>query len=155
MQLFFGLVGLFNILFLWPLGLILHYTGLELFEWPTDSNAIRGLLINMVITLSSDFIYVIAMLKTTPLVVTVGLSLTIPVAVTGDFLLGRTVKLMSLFGAFLVLGSFVVVGLEDSKNDEVLAEQVAAEEDQAGIQLRISSEVEDHTPVTTSNTNNA
>jgi len=109
----------------------------------------------MVITLSSDFIYVIAMLKTTPLVVTVGLSLTIPVAVTGDFLLGRTVKLMSLFGAFLVLGSFVVVGLEDSKNDEVLAEEVAAEEDQAGIQLRISSEVEDHPPVTTSNTNNA
>ena len=83
----------------------------------------------MVITLSSDFIYVFAMLKTTPLVVTVGLSLTIPVAVAGDFLLGRTVKLMSLFGAFLVLGSFVVVGLEDSKNEEVLAEEVVDEED--------------------------
>ena len=109
----------------------------------------------MVITLSSDFIYVIAMLKTTPLVVTVGLSLTIPVAVMGDFLLGRTVKLMSLLGAFLVLGSFVVVGLEDSKNEEVLAEEVEAEEDQPGIQLRISSEIEDHPPTTTTNMNNA
>jgi len=94
------------------------------------------------------------MLKTTPLVVTVGLSLTIPVAVTGDFLLGRTVKLMSLLGAVLVLGSFVVVGLEDSKNEEVLAEEVAAEEDQAGIRLRISSEIEDHPPMIAADTNN-
>ena len=47
MQLFFGLVGLFNILFLWPLGLLLHYTGAEPFEWPSDGNAIRGLLINV------------------------------------------------------------------------------------------------------------
>lgn len=108
----------------------------------------------MLITLSSDFIYVIAMLKTTPLVVTVGLSLTIPVAVMGDFLLGRTVKLMSLLGAFLVLGSFIVVGLEDSKNEEVLAEEVAAGEDETGIQLRISSEMEDHHPATTSHPEN-
>jgi len=98
----------------------------------------------MAITPSSNFIYAIAMLKTTPLVVTVGLSLTIPVAVAGDFLLGRTAKLMSLLGAFLVLGSFVVVGLEDSKNEKVLAEEVAAE-----IQLRISSEIEDRSPATT------
>jgi len=109
----------------------------------------------MFITLSSDFIYLIAMLKTTPLVVTVGLSLTIPVAVMGDFLLGRTVKLMSLFGAFLVLGSFVVVGLEDSKNEEVLAEEVADEEDRAGIQLRTSSDMEDHPPAAMTNTNDA
>jgi solute carrier family 35 protein F5 len=108
----------------------------------------------MFITLSSDFIYVIAMLKTSPLVATVGLSLTIPVAVAGDFLLGRTVKLLSLFGALLVLGSFIVVGLEDSKNEEALVEEVAAGEDQAGIQLRLSSEVEDHRPATTSNANN-
>jgi len=47
MQLFFGLVGLFNILFLWPLGLILHYTGAEPFEWPSGGNAIRGILINV------------------------------------------------------------------------------------------------------------
>jgi len=108
----------------------------------------------MFITLSSDFIYVIAMLKTTPLVVTVGISLTIPVAVAGDFLLGRTVKLMSLLGAFLVLGSFIVVGLEDSKNEEVPPEEAAAGEDQPGIQLRLSSEVEDHCPVATASTDN-
>ena len=47
MQLFFGLVGLFNILLLWPLGLVLHFTGAEPFELPSDSNAIRGLVINV------------------------------------------------------------------------------------------------------------
>jgi solute carrier family 35, member F5 len=68
----------------------------------------------MFITFSSDFIYVIAMLKTTPLVVTIGLSLTIPVAVAGDCILNNKVKALSIFGALLVLVSFVIIGLEDS-----------------------------------------
>lgn len=34
MQLFFGLVGLFNLLFLWPGLVILHLTGLETFALP-------------------------------------------------------------------------------------------------------------------------
>ena len=46
----------------------------------------------MAITLSSDYIYVLAMLKTTPLVVTIGLSLTMPLAVLGDIALQHPVK---------------------------------------------------------------
>jgi solute carrier family 35 protein F5 len=37
MPLFFGLVGLFNVIFLWPGFLILHYTGIETFELPPTS----------------------------------------------------------------------------------------------------------------------
>lgn len=88
MQLFFGLLGVCTILFLWPIGFILHITGVETFELPTERRAIVGLLLNMFVTVVADFIYVIAMLKTTPLVVAVGASLTIPVAVAGDFILG-------------------------------------------------------------------
>ena len=47
MQLFFGFVGLFNILFLWPLGLVLHYTGVETFELPTGGKVIGGILVNV------------------------------------------------------------------------------------------------------------
>ncbi len=83
----------------------------------------------MAVTLSSDFIYVIAMLKTTPLVrnssiflcfheayekekvVTLGLSLTIPLAVFGDFLLGRSTTIIGLIGAVLVLLSFGIIGI--------------------------------------------
>ena len=71
----------------------------------------------MGITLSSDYIYVLAMLKTTPLVVTIGLSLTIPVAVIGDFILHKPVKFQVILGALIVLLSFIAVGLENSKEE--------------------------------------
>lgn len=47
MQLFFGSVGLFNIFFMWPLGVLLHFTGAETFELPSGSEAIGGLLVNV------------------------------------------------------------------------------------------------------------
>ena len=37
MQLFFGFVGLFNIFLCWPIGFILHWTGIEPFELPTKA----------------------------------------------------------------------------------------------------------------------
>jgi len=67
----------------------------------------------MCITLSSDYIYVIAMLKTTPLVVTIGLSLTIPFAILGDQFLNIPTRGQAIVGALLVLGSFALVGWED------------------------------------------
>ena len=70
----------------------------------------------MGITLSSDYLYVLAMLKTTPLVVTIGLSLTMPLAVIGDFILHKPVAVKVILGATIVLLSFVIVGLEDSHN---------------------------------------
>ncbi|KAF8216106.1 hypothetical protein K438DRAFT_2008318 [Mycena galopus ATCC 62051] len=114
MQLFFGFVGLFNILACWPIGIFLHLIGVEALELPRG-NAVAALAINMAITLSSDYLYVLAMLKTTPLVVTVGLSLTIPLAVLGDFILGRFTRGQVIFGALLVILSFVVVGLDSEK----------------------------------------
>ena len=68
----------------------------------------------MAITLSSDYFYAIAMLKTTPLVVTVGLSLTIPIAVLGDFIRDRSTHGIVISGALLVVLSFIALGLEDS-----------------------------------------
>ncbi|KAF5377454.1 hypothetical protein D9615_005305 [Tricholomella constricta] len=116
MQLFFGFVGLFNVLTCWIIGVVLHITGIERFELPTTRAAIGAILLNMFITLTSDYLYVLAMLKTTPLVVTIGLSLTIPLAVVGDFLLGKTTRGLVLVGALLVIASFVVVGLDDARS---------------------------------------
>ncbi|KAJ7925896.1 hypothetical protein B0H13DRAFT_1973798 [Mycena leptocephala] len=100
MQLFFGFVGLFNILTCWPIGVFLHIIGAETFELPKRA---------------PDYLYVLAMLKTTPLVVTVGLSLTIPLAVIGDWILGKFTRGQVFIGALLVLLSFVVVGLDNEK----------------------------------------
>ena len=68
----------------------------------------------MVLALSSDYIYVRAMLKTTPLVVTVGLSLTIPLAIAGDFFLKKPVPGQVVLGAVIVLLSFIAIGAEDA-----------------------------------------
>jgi len=122
MQLFFGFVGLINILCCWPMGFFLHFIGTEPFVLPTNQQAVVAILVNMGITLSSDFIYVLAMLKTTPVVVTIGLSLTIPLAVLGDFFLDKPARSQVLFGAALVLVSFVAVGIQssDAKQDDDL-----------------------------------
>ncbi|KAI0830641.1 hypothetical protein BC628DRAFT_1312839 [Trametes gibbosa] len=139
MQVFFGFVGLFNILACWPIGLILHLTGVESFELPSTSKAVIALLINMAITLSSDYIYVIAMLKTTPLVVTVGLSLTMPLAVLGDFLLGRPARAQVMLGATVVVFSFLALGFEDSRNtdekDRISGARLAQETEDGAVRL--------------------
>lgn len=50
--------------------------------------------------------------------VTIGLSLTIPLAVLGDFLLGRPTRTQVIFGAALVLVSFVAVGAQSSGTED-------------------------------------
>jgi len=73
----------------------------------------------MVITWSSDYLYVLAMLRTTPLVVTVGVSLSIPVAVLSDFMLNVPLHKQVLVGAALVLIGFIAIGTDGSSIEEV------------------------------------
>jgi drug/metabolite transporter (DMT)-like permease len=47
MQLFFGFVGLFNIIGCWPIGVLLHLTGVEKIELPTSGRVVVGLLVNV------------------------------------------------------------------------------------------------------------
>jgi len=104
MPLFLGFVGAFNIVAFWPLGLALHMLDIERFEVPQDAIMWSGVLVNMLITVFSDFAYLVAMLKSSPLFTTVGLSLTIPMAVIGDSLRDpSSLSLQSAIGSVLVL----------------------------------------------------
>lgn len=47
MQLFFGFVGLFNVLLLWPIGIILHLSGSETFEFPHGRKALVAVCLNV------------------------------------------------------------------------------------------------------------
>lgn len=68
---------------------------------------IRGAKINASITLVSDYCWVYAMLLTTPLIVTVGLSLTIPLALLAQMVvLGVTSSAAYWAGAALVFVGF-------------------------------------------------
>lgn len=54
MPVFFGLVGLFNVLLLWPGFLILHFTGVEPFELPPTSRVTTIILVRLPLRLSLD-----------------------------------------------------------------------------------------------------
>ncbi|MCO5599925.1 hypothetical protein L7F22_054032 [Adiantum nelumboides] len=114
MPLFFGIVGILSITLMWPIGLILHLTGIELVQLPHGKVEWLSVVVNMAITVISDFAYLLAMLKSSPLVATVGLSLTIPLAIIGDTLLGsHSGGTQAYVGSAVVLSSFVVIGLVD------------------------------------------
>jgi len=77
----------------------------------------------MVITFVSDYIWILAMLMTSPLIVTMGLSLSIPLALLGDFVLkGQLKGLFYWFGAVLVLTGFWIV---NTRRDEGHIEDAA------------------------------
>ncbi|KAJ1641851.1 hypothetical protein LPJ64_006236, partial [Coemansia asiatica] len=83
--LFFGAVGLANLLLLWPGFLILQWTGIEPFQLPQTATLWIMILVNALIgTFLSDYLWLKSMLMTSPLVVTLGLSLTIPLSMAGD-----------------------------------------------------------------------
>ncbi|XP_076858746.1 solute carrier family 35 member F5-like isoform X2 [Brachyhypopomus gauderio] len=81
---FFGFVGLFNLLLLWPGFLMLHYSGLEAFEMPSWL-VISYILINGLIgTVLSEFLWLWGCFLTSSLIGTLALSLTIPLSIITD-----------------------------------------------------------------------
>ena len=110
---FFGFVGVFNVLTMWPIGLILNYTGYEIFRMP-DAKTMGILVFNALIgTVLSDYLWMLSVLWTSPVVATLGLTLTIPFSMIADVIIHQsTFSLMYISGSILVLFGFVVVNLD-------------------------------------------
>ncbi|KGO74310.1 hypothetical protein PITC_019800 [Penicillium italicum] len=120
MQLFFGLVGFFNIIFLWPGFIIMHWTGIEPFSLPETSRVWSIILTNSFASFVSDIAWAYAMLLTTPLIVTVGLSMTIPLSLVGQMVLqSQYSSPMYWVGAAIVFLSFLVVQHESKPQDDL------------------------------------
>ena len=110
MPLFFGFVGLFNLVTLLPGFAILHFTKIEVFELPPTRRITTIVLVNSVTSLISDFCWAYSMLLTSPLVVTVGLSLTIPLSLLGQMVVNnQTSSAMYWVGAAIVFVSFAFI----------------------------------------------
>lgn len=128
MSLFFSLVGLFNLLFMWPLVLVLYLAKVEVIEgwtsipWiPMTGAAILLLVANVL----GNF----GILWTFDIFLTLGLLIAIPISSAIDTSVYFVeFKGMKLCGVLLIMFGFCVVLLPDNWNEylsEVLREKLA------------------------------
>uniref|UniRef100_A0A8C7QB03 Solute carrier family 35 member F5 n=1 Tax=Oncorhynchus mykiss TaxID=8022 RepID=A0A8C7QB03_ONCMY len=109
---FFGFVGLFNLLLLWPGFLVLHYTGFEAFELPSKLVWTYILINGLIGTVLSEFLWLWGCFLTSSLIGTLALSLTIPLSIIADICMQK-VSFSWLFfaGAVPVFLSFFIATL--------------------------------------------
>ncbi|KEZ39700.1 hypothetical protein SAPIO_CDS9651 [Scedosporium apiospermum] len=124
MPLFFGLVGVYCLVLLWPLFFVLHFTGLEPFVMPPSAKIWAIVLGNSVASFVSDISWAYAMLLTTPLVVTVGLSLTIPLSLIGEMIqYSQYSSVVYWIGAAVVFVSFLFINHESHEDPASKAQE--------------------------------
>ncbi|XP_070587146.1 solute carrier family 35 member F5 isoform X1 [Erythrolamprus reginae] len=109
---FFGFVGLFNLLLLWPGFFLLHYTGFEVFEFPNKLTLMCIVINGLVGTVLSEFLWLWGCFLTSSLIGTLALSLTIPLSIIADICMQK-VQFSWLFfaGAIPVFFSFFIATL--------------------------------------------
>ena len=126
MPLFFGFVGLFNLVTLLPGFFLVHWTGIETFELPPTRRVTMIVLVNSATSLVSDFCWAYSMLLTSPLVVTVGLSLTIPLSLFGQMIVNsQTSSAIYWIGAAVVFVSFVFINHESKDKSDRADDQAS------------------------------
>ncbi|XP_072329072.1 solute carrier family 35 member F5-like isoform X4 [Scyliorhinus torazame] len=109
---FFGFVGLFNLLLLWPGFFLLHYTGFEAFEFPTKTVWMYILINGLIGTVLSEFLWLWGCFLTSSLIGTLALSLTIPLSMIADIYLKKVEFSWLLFaGSVPVFLSFFIATL--------------------------------------------
>lgn len=122
-DLYFGFMGAFALFICWPLLVLFHFVGLEPFQFPSWK-VIAMLSSNAVINVISDYTWVRSILLTSPLVATIGLGLTIPVAMFADIIVHGATYDAEYYGAcavvilgFLLVNYQTILGIEE-KDEE-------------------------------------
>ncbi|KAI9671471.1 MAG: hypothetical protein M1831_004380 [Alyxoria varia] len=110
MPLFFGFIGTIAFTCLWPGFVILSLFGWEPFELPPTSHVALVVIANASVSLVSDICWAYAVLLTSPLVVTVGLTLTIPLSLVGQMIINSQYSSpLYWVGAAIIIFSFVFI----------------------------------------------
>ncbi len=104
----FAFVGFYNLLFSWIGLLVFHFTGLEVFELPPSREIILYLIVNIVFgSLIPNYMWNVAFLYTSPLVVAIGLSFTIPLTL----IIERDITSAKLASAACITLGFGIVNM--------------------------------------------
>jgi len=109
---FFGFVGLFCFLFLWPLFFVLHFTNHEHFDLPNKEQLLAMLVNGVVGTVLSELLWLFGCFYTSSLIATLSISLTIPLTTFADVLV-KKVAYDQLFyiGSIPMFVSFFLVAM--------------------------------------------
>ena len=109
---FFGFVGLFNALLLWPGLFLLHLTHKESFEIPTVTQFQFLILNGLLGTVLSEILWLWGCFYTSSLVATLAISLTIPLSILADIIWrGKTYGPIFFVGAIPMFFSFFLVAM--------------------------------------------
>ncbi|KAF1323397.1 Drug/metabolite transporter, partial [Globisporangium splendens] len=130
-SLFFGFLGFFSFLGLLAFVLIFNATGVESLANLTPK--IMGLLIfqGLMNSVLADYLWAVAILYTSTTVATVGLSLTVPMAILSDWIVhGLSPGWVTIVSSVLVLGGFVVISLSTRQEQLEQTREIELQEQQ-------------------------
>ena len=118
MRVFIGYVGLLNMILMWPVFLILHYTKIEEFAIPTQ---ILPIVLNALIgTCLSEYFWIKAIDLASPIQVTLGIGCSVPLTMLIDVLImHHTLTLNIIIGGVIVVLSFIAIEYEPSKQETI------------------------------------
>ncbi|ETI46786.1 hypothetical protein F443_08868 [Phytophthora nicotianae P1569] len=133
-SLFFGFVGLFSLIVLSIFCIVFNYTGVESLQGLTWEIVgllfVQGLLNNVL----ADYLWAVAIMYTSTTTATIGLSLTVPMAIFSDWIVNDIKPgYITFISSALVLGGFVVLAVTTRK------EQLSAGKEQDASNTEIPS----------------
>uniref|UniRef100_A0A6B2E777 Solute carrier family 35 member F5 n=1 Tax=Phlebotomus kandelakii TaxID=1109342 RepID=A0A6B2E777_9DIPT len=110
--LFFGFVGMWNLLLLWPIFFVLNFSHVEPFEFPNRHQFSVLFLNGLIGTVVSEALWLWGCFLTSSLIGTLAMTFQIPLAMLFDVVLrGKNYPLLFYLGSIPIIFSMVFVGI--------------------------------------------